>query len=80
MPKICASMQRMIGDIMNGGEKLDSSDILVKLYDKVEERRKSNVLGYYKGHSFPTKLQLTFFLKRTYNKELNNKQTFLFWK
>ena len=73
-------MQRMIGDIMNGGEKLDSSDILVKLYDKVEERRKSNTLGYYKGHSFPTKLQLTFFLKRTYNKELNNKQIFLFWK
>ena len=73
-------MRIMINDIMKGGERLDSSDILVKLYDKVEERRKSNVLGYYKGHSFPTKLQLTFFLKRTYNKELNNKQTFLFWK
>ena len=73
-------MQIMITDIMKGGERLESSDILIKLYDKVEERRKSNTLGYYKGHSFPTQLQLTFFLKRTYNKELNNKETFLFWK
>lgn len=73
-------MQIMITDIMKGGERLESSDILIKLYDKVEERRKSNKFGHYKGHSFPTKLQLTFFLKRTYNKELNNKETFLFWK
>tara|TARA_R100000458_G_C8040904_1_gene92298 strand:- start:45 stop:287 length:243 start_codon:yes stop_codon:yes gene_type:complete len=80
MPKICPSMQTMIGDIMNEGEKLDSTDILNKLYAKVEERRNSNTLGYYKGHSFPTKLQLTFFLKANYKKELNNKQTFLFWK
>ena len=73
-------MQLMINDIMKGGERLESKVIYAKLYNKVEERQKSNILNYYKGHSFPSKLQLTFFLKRNYNKELNNKQTFLFWK
>jgi len=80
MAKICISMQDMINDIMNRGEKLQCDDILLELHNKVEERRNSNVLSYYKGQFIPTKSQLTFFLKSNYNKEINNKQTFLFWK
>ena len=48
-------------------------------YD-LEERKSDKRLSYFKGQNFPSKLQLTLFLKTNYQKELNNKQIFLFWK
>jgi hypothetical protein len=80
MAKISAPIQLFIEDIMKGGEKLESRIIYERLYNKLEERKSDKRLSYFKGQNFPSKLQLTLFLKTNYKKELNNKQIFLFWK
>jgi len=80
MAKISAPIQLFIEDIMKDGEKLESRIIYERLYNKLEERKLDKRLSYFKGQNFPSKLQLTLFLKTNYKKELNNKQIFLFWK
>ena len=80
MSRISAPIQSFIEDVMKGGESLESKVIYDRVYTKMEERKKQKHLSYFKGQEFPSKLQLTLFLKQNYRNEKNYKKTFLFWK
>jgi len=80
MPRISAPIQLFIEDVMKGGESLESKVIYDRVYTKMEERKKQKHLSYFKGQEFPTKLQLTLFLKHNYNNKRNQKKELLFWK
>ena len=80
MSNISAPIQLFIEDVMKGGESLESKVIYDRIYTKVEERRSQKHLSYFKGQEFPTKLQLTLFLKTKYNNKRNQNKVLLFWK
>ena len=66
MARLSPPIQSFINDIMKDGEKLESRAIYERLYNKLEERKSDKRLSYFKGQDFPTKLQLTIFLKRNF--------------